>query len=143
MIVRMMQKQDIPAVIPLYLHYYNGQGDMWTEETAYRRIWQVLGAPDSYCLLAEENGAVLGFAIGHFETYSDLIAYDLVEIVIAGDRQNTGLGTAFMQELERRVRELGAAMIQLQAVNDEMHNHFYSKLGYYNAENLIIKAKFL
>lgn len=140
---RLMDKQDISAVIPLYIEYYNSQGDEWTEESVHHRIWQVLGSVDSYCLTAEINGEPIGFAMGRFQRYYDLTAYDLVEIVIASKYQNQGIGTVFMTELEHRVKEKGAAMIQLMAVNDEMHEHFYSKLNYYNATNLVSKAKFL
>lgn len=38
---------------------------------------------------------------------------------------------------------MGASMIQLQAINDERHNRFYSKLEYQDASNLILKVKFL
>ncbi len=34
-------------------------------------------------------------------------------------------------------------MVQLLAVNDEMHRHFYGKLGYKDAANLVIKGKWL
>ena len=71
---RIMTEPDIDTVIPLYMEYYNTNGDCWTPETAHRRIWQVLGSTDSYCLIAEQQGAILGFAIGRFETYSDLTA---------------------------------------------------------------------
>lgn len=48
-----------------------------------------------------------------------------------------------MQELERQVRERGAMLIQLQSVNDEKHEHFYDKLGFKNAKNLVLKTKML
>jgi len=48
-----------------------------------------------------------------------------------------------MAELEERVKEMGAAMVQLVSVNDEMHEHFYGKLGYGDATNLKLKSKFL
>ena len=98
---------------------------------------------DSLCLLALREDNVVGFAMGYFEQYDDLKAYDLVEIVIARSEQRRGLGTAFMEELERRVRELGGASIQLQAVNDEMHERFYGNLGYKNAVNFVLKTKWL
>ena len=139
-----MMLADIHRVIPLYLEYYNGHEDgTWTEQTAHKRIHQVWSHEDGYCLLAEENGKVLGFAMGHMEQYDDLTAYDLVEIVITAEHQGKGLGTQLMRELERRVKELGAAMVQLQAVNDEKHERFYGKLGFYNAGNFVLKAKFL
>lgn len=144
MIYCVMTEADIDRVVPLYLDYYNSHEDgAWTAQTAYKRIHQVWSHEDGYCLLLEDGGAVIGFAMGHMEQYDDLMAYDLVEIVIAADHQGKGLGAAFMRELEHRVKERGAAMIQLQAVNDEKHEKFYGSLGYYNANNFVLKAKFL
>ena len=140
---RMMTEADISTVIPMYIEYYNAQGDAWTEEIVRHRIWQVLGSVDSYCLMAESEGRPIGFAMGRFQRFYDLTAYDLVEIVIASEYQNQGIGTAFMRDLERRVKEQGAAMVQLMAVKDEFHEHFYSKLNYYTATSLVAKAKFL
>ena len=48
-----------------------------------------------------------------------------------------------MKELESCVKNEGAMLIQLQSVNDDLHNHFYSKLGYKDAKNLTLKTKIL
>lgn len=37
----------------------------------------------------------------------------------------------------------GTGMVQLEAVNDELHEHFYGKLGYGDATNMKLKSKFL
>ena len=63
---RTMEAADIDLVTPLYIDYYNAQGDAWTPEIVRRRIWQVLGSPDSFCLLALEGESVVGFAMGRF-----------------------------------------------------------------------------
>ena len=141
---RIMTESDIHAVVPLYIDHYNTyEGGAWTAETTYKRIHQVWSHEDALCLILEDANAIIGFAMGHFEQYDDLKAYDLVEIVIAHEHQCKGIGTAFMLELERQVKTLGGAMIQLQAVNDTMHNQFYGKLNYQNASNLVLKSKFL
>ena len=141
---RPMAEEDISAVIPLYINHYNVyEGGEWTEETTYKRIHQVWSHEDSMCLIALHKQRIIGFSMGHFEQYDDLIAFDLVEIVIDHDLQNQGVGTAFMLELEHRVKEAGGSMIQLQAVNDAQHEAFYSKLEYKNCNNLVLKSKFL
>ena len=140
---REMRREDIAAVTPLFMEYWNGMGDEWTAERVYSRIWQVLGSPDAYCMIAETDEKVVGFAMGRFETYSDLTAYDLIEIIVAPEHQNYGIGTAMMTELENRVKSMGAAMIQLISVNDAMHERFYRKQGYGDASNLKLKSKFL
>lgn len=140
---RKMEKGDIAKITPLYIEYWNGTGDKWTPELVFARVWQVLGSPDSYGLIAEDRGTVIGFAMGRFETFYDLKSYNLVEIVVATEYQKSGLGTRLMAELERRVKEQGAAMVQLISVNDEMHEHFYGKLGYHDASNMKLKSKYL
>lgn len=139
-----MKEADIERVIPLYMDYYNTcEEGIWTRETTHKRIHQVWSREDSLCILAQLDGAVVGFAMGYFEQYDDLKAYDLVEIVIAREYQSPGLGSALMAELEARVREKGGASIQLQAVNDEAHERFYGRLGYGNVTNFVLKTKWL
>lgn len=144
MTYRRMKEEDIANVIPLYIEYYNNKEDgEWTEQTAYKRIHQVLSREDSYCLVLENANRIIAFAIGYYEQYDDCFAYDLIEIVVSANHQNKGIGTKFMKELEARVKKEGAMLIQLQAVNDEFHEHFYGKLGYKNASNLVLKTKIL
>ena len=136
--------EDLPRTAKLYVDYYNAYEDgEVTIETTTKRIHQVMTREDAFGLLLEDKGRLLGFAMGYFEQYDDCQAYDLIEIVVAGERQNQGLGTAFMRELERRVREKGAMLIQLQSVNDAKHEHFYDKLGFKDAKNLVLKTKML
>ena len=51
--------------------------------------------------------------------------------------------SALKQAEEAKAKELGGSMIQLQAVNDEMHNQFYGNLGYQDCKNLVLKSKWL
>lgn len=141
---KVMAEEDIEKVIPLYMNYYNTyeEGE-WTRDTVYKRIHQVLTREDAYCLLLMEQDNILGFAMGYMEQYADIAAYDLVEIVVAEEYQKKGIGTEFLQELEKRVKELGASMVQLQVVNDEMHERFCEKLNYGDATNFVLKCKWL
>ena len=140
--IREMTLADIQAVLPLYISYYNEHEDgCWTEETAGKRIHQVLSIENSFSLIGEENDSVLGFAMGYFKQYDDIIGYILEEIIIAYEYQNKGFGSDLLCELERIVREKGAACVELQAVNDEHHERYYGKAGYHNAKNFVMKVK--
>jgi len=89
--IREMNVGDIDLVLPLYIEYYNTYEDScWTEETAKKRIKQVLTIEDSYSLI---------------------------------------------------MKDAGTACIELQAVNDEMHELFYGKAGFGNAHNFVLKVK--
>jgi len=141
---RIMTEADIEKVIPLFIDHYNNYEDgEWTRETTYKRIHQVWSREDAVCFVLESDEEVLGFVMGYFEQYDDIKAYDLVEIVIAHQYQNQGIGTELMLEIEKRIKEAGGAMIQLQAVNDEMHEKFYGKLQYNTCTNFVLKSKWL
>ena len=142
--LRKMSKEDINNVVPLYIEYYNNNEDAeWTTETTFKRIHQVWSREDSYCLIWENKNGIVAFAIGYFEQYDDCFAYDLVEIVVTTQLQIKGSGTVFMKQLEDCIKKEGAMLIQLQSVNDDLHNHFYGKLGYKDASNLVLKTKIL
>ena len=140
--IREMGTVDIEAVLPLYIFYYNEKEEgCWTKETAGKRIHQVLGMDDSFSLILEEDNNVIGFAMGYFKQYDDIMGYTLEEIIIDHEHQNKGLGSFLLYELEERVKERGAACVELQAVNDEQHEHYYGKAGYHNAKNFVMKVK--
>ena len=142
MLVREMELNDIAAVLPLYISYYNEQEDgCWNEKTAAKRIHQVLSMEDSYGLIVENGNGVMGFAMGYFKQYDDIIGYTLDEIVIAYEHQNKGIGSRLLRELEQRVKEKGASCVELQAVNDDMLERYYGKAGYQNAKNFVMKVK--
>lgn len=141
--IDVMTVEDIDLVIPIYLDHYNHhEGGCWTRETATRRIRQVLTILDSYSLImTDENGEVCGFVMGYFKQYDDIVGYTLEEILIAQARQNRGLGSALLAELEARVKAAGASCVELQAVKDEMHERYYGKAGYRDARNFTMKVK--
>lgn len=143
--IDVMELTDIELVIPLYIDYYNNHEDgCWTEKTAKRRIRQVLKTEDSYSLIMRDSeGVVCGFAMGYYKQYDDILGYTLEEIVIAHRYQNKGLGSALLAELEFRAKKAGASCVELQAVNDEMHERYYGKAGYRNASNFVMKVKWL
>ncbi len=138
-----MTAEDVEKVLPLYLAYYNGhEGSEWTNETAGRRIRQVVTMQDSRSYLLKKDGALLGFVMGFLKQYDDLLGYTLEEIIVTSDEQNKGYGTEAMTLLEAELRKESVSMVELLAVNDEMHEHFYGKFGFRNTKTLVPKAKF-
>lgn len=141
--IREMNVEDIELVLPLYIEYYNKYEDScWTEVTAKKRIKQVLTIDDSFSLIMkDDNDVVCGFVMGYFKQYDDIVGYTLEEIIISYQYQNKGLGSMLLATLETKVKEAGASCVELQAVNDEMHEKYYEKAGYSDAKNFVMKVK--
>ena len=141
--IAVMTPDDVQSVIPLYINYYNThEGSCWTGETAQCRITQVITINGSYSLIMrDDEDNVIGFVMGYFKQYDDIVGYTLEEIIIAYEHQHKGLGTLLLNELENRVREKGASCVELQAVKDDLHEQYYGKAGYKDASNFVLKVK--
>ena len=139
-----LTEANIDSVVKAYVDYYNNYEDgCWTYEKAYKRIHQVMTIEDAECFVQYDNGKLSGFVMGYYKEFDDLKAYFLEEIVIFKEYQNRGHGSAFLEHLEKVVRENGVAMMELSSVNDERHMHFYKKQGFYQASNFVAMGKFL
>lgn len=137
-----LTEENMEGVVLNYVNYYNTcEGGCWTYEKAYKRIHQVMTIEDSECFVQYDDGKMSGFVMGYYKEFDDLKAYFLEEIVIFAEYQNKGYGAAFMEELERVVRQNGVEHLELISVNDEHHMYFYKKLGFYAASNLAMMGK--
>lgn len=142
--IQVMNVEDIYKVLDLYINYYNKvEGSSWNKKTAYKRIHQVVSMEDSFSLIIADMTKTLGFVMGYFKQYDDIIGYTLEEIVIDYKFQNRGYGTALVKRLENYVKDMGASCVELKAVNDKMHYNFYGKIGYQDSSTFIDKVKWL
>jgi ribosomal protein S18 acetylase RimI-like enzyme len=101
--------------------------------------------PD-FCLVAEENDEILGFALGTtFEKEGSPWKYGyLAWIGVKEDQQNRGIGKRLYRELERRMKEEGVRMV---IVDSEADNKdalvFFQRAGFSVAEEHIWLSKIL
>ena len=140
-----MTEKDLEYVVNKSNEYYNTVEERcWTYEKAYKRIHQVLTMEDSMCMVQiDDNGNISGYIIGYLKEFDDIRGYSLEEIVVFLGYQGKGYGTDFFIQLEKTVRENNVSIIELNSVNDEMHKHFYSKLGFYVAKTCLCMGKIL
>jgi ribosomal protein S18 acetylase RimI-like enzyme len=82
--------------------------------------------PDLF-LLAELNGQVVGTVLGGFDGRRGMVYH----LAVAGVYRQRGIGTALMDELERRLRQKGCLRYYLLVTNDNLDAmHFYSARGW-------------
>lgn len=138
-----LTEREIDSVVKAYIKYYNETEDCcFTYEKAYKRIHQVITIEDAMCLIQyDDQENMIGFCMGYFKQFDDLLAYFLEEIVIFTGYHNRGYGSQFMAEIEDIARNNGAEHIELISVNDAHHMHFYEKAGYHAATNLSMMGK--
>jgi ribosomal protein S18 acetylase RimI-like enzyme len=83
----------------------------WTVRRERYRAW--LAEPDTFLLIADDDGAAVGYALVTFHdrddsnTTGDRFA-ELQSLAVTPDRRGGGLGTALLHEVYREVRRRGA-----------------------------------
>jgi ribosomal protein S18 acetylase RimI-like enzyme len=102
------------------------------------------GAPMSRVVIAEHDGALLGFvavhAVPRFE-HDDWILRIVALVVDAGARER-GVGRGLMAEAERIGAELGAAFVELTAGHHRPEaRHLYESLGYDSTVTAYLRKK--
>lgn len=83
----------------------------WTVRSERYRAW--LGEPDTFLLVAEDDGVAVGYALVTFHDRDDSNATgdrfaELQSLAVTPDRRGEGLGTALLHEVYREVRRRGA-----------------------------------
>ena len=126
--VRPATGADAPAIAMLFTDegYPAGASDIRSRLTHFE-------TPQSRVVIAEHEGAILGFiavhALPRFE-HDDWILRILALVVDAGARER-GVGRALMAEAERIGTEVGAAFVELTAGHHRPEaRHLYESLGY-------------
>lgn len=129
--------QDLDSVINKYIIYHNGEGGKWTYDLAKRSLEQTFLTPYFYGIGLYNELELVGFAMGCFKQYDDILLYYLEEILVFKEYQNNGLGTKILEELESLVKKQGAQKIDLSTTYEEEHQRFYSRLGFKKSDFLI------
>jgi ribosomal protein S18 acetylase RimI-like enzyme len=138
-LLRPAAASDAPAIAALFTDegYPAGPSDILGRLARF-------GTPDSRVVIAEHDGAILGFiavhAMARFE-HDDWILRILALVVDAGARER-GVGRRLMAEAERIGRELGAAFVELTAGHHRPEaRHLYESLGYDSTVTAYLRKK--
>lgn len=129
--------EDLDILIKKYITYHNGEGGTWTNDLAKTSLEQTFLTPGYFGIGLYDGSQIIGFAMGYFKQYDDLLLYYLEEILVFKEYQNKGLGTKILLELESIVKDHGAVKIDLSTTQDESHQRFYSRLGFQKSNFLI------
>lgn len=138
-LLRPAEAGDAPAIAALFTDegYPAGPSDI------VGRL-QRFDSPASRVVIAEHEGAILGFiavhAMARFE-HDDSILRILALVVDAGARER-GVGRTLMAEAERIGRELGAAFVEITAAHHRPEaRHLYESLGYDSTVTAYLRKK--
>ena len=88
-----------------------------------------------------ENGKLIGLSMGHIKHWYSGTEYYIDELCIQTDKQGNGIGTYFLKEIEKGIKELGMTQIFLQTGSNVPAYGFYQKNGFFELKELVSFVK--
>jgi ribosomal protein S18 acetylase RimI-like enzyme len=122
--IRPMTTSDYDSVLALWKSL-PGMGLSSADER--ESIAAFLGVNPTTCLVAEQGDEICGTVLGGWDGRRGYVYH----LAVSEGLQETGIGTALMDEVERRFAELGARRIHLMIYRDNTAWAFYEKRGWF------------
>jgi N-acetylglutamate synthase len=127
-VIRAMAPSDYEAVLALWKSL-PGMGLSSADEPA--NIAAFLEKNPTTSLVAERDGRIVGTVLGGWDGRRGYVYH----LAVALPFQAAGVGTALMDEVERRFAVLGARRIHLMIYRDNKAAAFYERRGWFKRDN--------
>jgi len=104
-------------------------------------LTDLMGQNNSLTYGLFEGDSLVGISMGHIRHWYTGTEYCIDELCIRTDRQGQGLGTLFLKEIEKAIKELGLVQIFLQTESSVPAYEFYQKNGFTDLNGHVSLAK--
>lgn len=116
--------------------------DDWSDKNQLRLyIHDLIGQNNSLTFGLYEDTELIGISMGHIKHWYSGTEYCIDELCINTSKQGKGIGTLFVNEIERVCKELGMTHIFLLTENNVPAFEFYKKIGFYELKNNVAFVK--
>lgn len=141
--IRVMEKNDIPACAEILCRVYNNELWMcrWEKETAIAYLTDFFEANKFVGYVICEEDAVIGALFAHEKIWWNNSEVFIEEMFITPEKQRNGLGSSLLQEVESYVKEHQLAGITLSTNRYAPAPLFYKKNGFIDSEHVLFMAK--
>lgn len=137
------EKGQLKEMVGLFIESFNAQPwyDHWTEETATKRLQQLLDTPGFYGICAYQNQVLCGFILGYAESYYDGMDFIIKEFAVCNQMRGQGIGSLLFQQFEKELKNKNIKKIALQTIRGDYTEHFYQKQGFYENQAMLCMEK--
>ncbi len=88
--------------------------------------------PDFHCLIAEDNGALIGLLVYYFVPFTYRAKPNVIvkELYVADGHRSTGVGSLLMKAVAKEAKQAGCGMIKWYVAKwNQRSIEFYQRLG--------------
>ena len=139
MITKPLTEENIEEAAILFMTVFNGEpwNEKWQIEGARRRITDFYSMP-GYIGMAAFSDKMEGFVLGNREAWYNGDTLFLYEFCVVSNSQGKGTGTLIFNSLLDTIKENPVKSIYLLTKRDTNAEHFYRKLGFNAATNMVM-----
>lgn len=104
-------------------------------------LFDLVGQSNSLTYGLYEDGKLIGVSMGHIRHWYSGTEYYIDELCIQTNKQGNGIGTLFLKEIEKGIKEIGLVQIFLQTERSVPAYGFYQKNGFYELNDQVSFVK--
>jgi len=133
--IRKAVEEDIPGLLPLMrelAEFENYIGDFAVTEETLREQGFRRSPPDFHCLVAEENGSLIGFVVYYFVPFTYRVKPTMIikELYVAENSRSKSVGQLLMKEAAKEAARRGCGLIKWWVAKWNRRGiQFYQRLG--------------
>ncbi|MBR4035275.1 MAG: GNAT family N-acetyltransferase [Oscillospiraceae bacterium] len=143
-ILKRIGMTEIQAVKQLFISVFTASPwyDDWSDDNQLNMyLTDLMGQENSLTYGLYENEKLIGISMGRIKHWYTGTEYCIDEFCIQKDRQGQGIGSFFLQQMEKAIKEIGLVQIYLQTDIDVPAIDFYLKNGFVNLDTTVSLAK--
>ena len=136
-------RNDLDELTKMYIETFNAEpwNDQWTEETAGRRLRQMIRREGFCGVSARLDGVLCGMILGFQEQYFDGIVFEIKEFCVKNSIRGKGIGSGILSYFESQLNERNIKRILLLTSRGEQTEQFYKKHGYEACDDMVLMDK--
>ena len=130
-----LDESYIDEMAELYKNAFAGEpwNDDWSDRVQlYEYIKEISGAYNCLNYGLKVDGKLVAMSLGMIRHWWEGTNYNIEELCVSPEIQGKGMGSRFMEMIERDIQTRGAVGIFLQTDNDKPAYKFYQKIGFGN-----------
>jgi ribosomal protein S18 acetylase RimI-like enzyme len=140
-----IEADDLHDCGTVYISVFNSDpwGEAWDASSALSRLSETFNTPGFLGVKALADRNLVGFAMGHIESYDDGSDYYLKEMCVDPGLQRRGIGRGLLDELRQSLRAMSVRKLYLLTAREGPAAEFYASQGFYTSEKMIMMGQWL
>jgi GNAT superfamily N-acetyltransferase len=134
------KKEEIASCTEVYISAYGAEpwNEKYDRESVERYISDYLGSETKQCFAAEENGKIIGIALGIIVPSIDSPFLRIEDFCVSAEAQGRGYGKEIMRLVSEKAKESGCDSVLLGTLRDFPSHKFYLKNGFSEVDSVLL-----